>query len=1191
MNYSDDLSLDIYLNIDQFSDDQMNVFLDEVTNIDEEGKSNLLIVTTQTKIDETYGAVNVIEAPNNQYFIEYATEEEKENAFLQFNELGVIVEDNEIMTIDTLSYDSYYNSWGIEAMGLDVASSIANEKELEEVVVAIIDSGLNVSYFEKFYDDKIKDVYSVITSDYGISDVVGHGTHIAGTIAEGTSENVKILPIKVTDTTTFYASDAIAAIDYIVYNQSASVINISSGSYTNLVSYELAVLSAKESDIIVVAAAGNDDLDSLFYPASYDSTISVSAVDSNLEKADFSNYGNEVTFSAPGDDILSINGLASGTSMASPHVASAVAILKSYNLDYTFEEILSILVFYSDDLGDFGYDDLYGYGLINMANIVYCDEISCDEPIEYGDYDETSYIKLEVDEDIILPEYDYGTITNLGFIKLKLYYNQVDYVEYNIFELEGLDIDGYDPTKLGTQQITVSYEELTDTFSITINQLLESVWQYEILDDENIKITGYKGFDSSITTVEIPNEINGYNVSVIGEGVFGSTCSLEDDFNIGPTKIVLPENVVEIDNCAFKNNVVLESLVANSSNISIGDYAFASAKNLVEFDGYLSYVGEGAFQYCDSLDVFNFSDSIKTISRYAFYNTNIGDLIIPNSVDTIGEYAFSNADINNLYIGSGLQYLGDKAFFENENLVTISVDDDNYFFDSRDNSNALIEVKESEITLIVASNSTNAIPNTVTSLGDSSFAFRTIETLYIPEGIISVNDAFFNTIIGELYLPNSLDYELFTDLNELDNVVSLYRVYSDVLSIFDFESDYLTIDAVDSFIEVGKTYYIEEEVVDVNDISLSLQYGSNIEDFDILKEVDGSDIVITYQNDVQYLTTDDDRYFINVYDDYGNVVLETFVLITVDPLSVIEPNIVIENKVYDGTNSIDFNTISITNLDDDYYTVESAVLNDINAGNSTVDITIRLTDEAYNDIQFQYISQEKTFTVEIIVEKADSLIVYASGDREVYYDGFGHGIDLVIEYPIEVDIKYADEFGDYILDEMPLYKSVGQYVIKYKLSIDDNYTELFGENVLEIYGLSCTTDSVVIDEGYMIITDYNNVLSYLNDSLMMYGQVFDYKILNSSNEVVESDYVKTGDKYEVILNEFDSFEYQIVVLGDVYADGKVSSLDYVKIKNHIMETSLISDDFVLIAADVNGDDKISALDYVKIKNYIMNGGD
>ena len=59
---------------------------------------------------------------------------------------------------------------------------------------------------------------------------------------------------------------------------------------------------------------------------------------------------------------------------------------------------------------------------------------------------------------------------------------------------------------------------------------------------------------------------------------------------------------------------------------------------------------------------------------------------------------------------------------------------------------------------------------------------------------------------------------------------------------------------------------------------------------------------------------------------------------------------------------------------------------------------------------------------------------------------------------------------------------------------------------------------------------------------------------------------------------------------DVNGDGNINALDYVKIKNHIMNTKKITGDVFILSADYNNDGKISALDYVRIKNYIMNGG-
>jgi hypothetical protein len=64
----------------------------------------------------------------------------------------------------------------------------------------------------------------------------------------------------------------------------------------------------------------------------------------------------------------------------------------------------------------------------------------------------------------------------------------------------------------------------------------------------------------------------------------------------------------------------------------------------------------------------------------------------------------------------------------------------------------------------------------------------------------------------------------------------------------------------------------------------------------------------------------------------------------------------------------------------------------------------------------------------------------------------------------------------------------------------------------------------------------------------------------------------------------------MVLKGDVNGDGDIAPIDYVKIKNHIMEEKIIEDGVYKLAADYNDDDGITPLDYVKVKNHIMNGG-
>jgi hypothetical protein len=97
-----------------------------------------------------------------------------------------------------------------------------------------------------------------------------------------------------------------------------------------------------------------------------------------------------------------------------------------------------------------------------------------------------------------------------------------------------------------------------------------------------------------------------------------------------------------------------------------------------------------------------------------------------------------------------------------------------------------------------------------------------------------------------------------------------------------------------------------------------------------------------------------------------------------------------------------------------------------------------------------------------------------------------------------------------------------------------------------------------------------------------------YRILDKDNNDITDSVVNMATGMKIV--NPDDGTYVISIIGDVNGDGKVSALDYVQIKNHIMDVSYITGEVYLLAANVYKDNKISALDYVQIKNYIMNGG-
>jgi serine protease len=256
-----------------------------------------------------------------------------------------------------------------------------------------------------------------------------HGTHVAGTIAAssnqsgtgsgaaGVSWGAKVMPIRALGAGGGTSHDIIQGLRFAarLSNDSgtlppkaADVVNLSLGCLGCFSQTEQdAYVAVRAAGLIVVAAAGNENSTTNGYPASYPGVVSVSAVDMALARAPYSNRGPNVDVAAPGGDTSqdrdgngyvdgvlsalvddSVPGLANrqpiwsfyqGTSMAAPHVAGVVALMKAVCPTLTPPQLDLLLASgaMTRDLGVAGRDDVYGHGLVDALGAVQAAQQQC----------------------------------------------------------------------------------------------------------------------------------------------------------------------------------------------------------------------------------------------------------------------------------------------------------------------------------------------------------------------------------------------------------------------------------------------------------------------------------------------------------------------------------------------------------------------------------------------------------------------------------------------------------------------------------------------------------------------------------------------------------------------------------------------------------------------------------------------